>query len=645
MWFNRLSAVVTAVLLIVFAGAIVFGVVRRGSVAAPDTGSRYSRPYPMPNQFWKKNEEFYVFASGGQQGGLYLYGIPSMKYLSEIPIFAQDQAYGWTAEDPKISRMLTNPWTGELRDRGDTHHPVLSKTKGEYDGRWLFMADKQNPRMARVDLDVFRTGEILWIPNTNGGLHGNAVSPDSDLFAVNFEHEQAPDPAIQKHLGLEVDTVKGPYVAGLAGIRIGKDGRMSNAWQVWGPYPFDLMRIGWGKSDGWMITTTYNSERATDTLGMFKKDTDYVFFWNIAGIEKAVAEKKYVTTRQAPDVPVISWKDVEVYAVPIPLNPHGVDVSPTGKYVLVGGKATTYLTAIDFEKALAEIKAGKFTRDEYGVPVLDAKSVYAAKMDVGLGTLHIEFDNRGQAYVSSFVDSDVKKVPLGAPYTDLHRQEPWTVAEVIPVHYSSGHLLIPGGDTAKPYGKYLVSMNKLAKDTFIPHGPLVSENHELFSIDGGPTKLIDQMPLGPETHYAQAIPVSLLAPKVKRVYDVPTRIEKPRVEYDYDKKEVRVYMKVVRSFFTPDSINVPQGWKVRFRLTSEEEAFDITHGFAIDGYNVSVSVDPGEVRDVEFVADQAGVHWFYCNWFCSELHMEMRGRMVVIPESEWKTDMETRASG
>ena len=638
--------VVAALLLGLLAGTVVFGLILgpvvQGSATAPN---QYQRPYPMPHQYWAQNDEFYVFASGGQQGGVYVYGVPSMKYLSEIPIFVEDQAWGWTTEDIEIRKMLTNPWTGELITRGDTHHPSMSKTDGKYDGRWLFINDKQHARIGRVDLDTFRTGQILWIPNTTGGVHGFNVGPDTTLAVQNFEHEQYPEKAIRDHLGLAIDPIKGPYVAGVAGINIAGDGTMSNAWQVWGPWQFDMARIGWGDSDGWIMTTAYNTERATDAVGMFQRDQDYLFFWNIASIKKAIAEKKYVTTQQAPDVPVVSWKDVEVYVTPIPLNPHGLDISPTGKYFLTSGKATTLIAAVDIEKVLQAIKDGKVIGEEFGVKILDPNSVRAATMDLGMGPTHIEFDDKGYAYVGFFVDSDIKKIALGGPYEKLHGQKDkvWKVVDVLPAHYSVGHMVVPGGDSAQPYGKYIISMNKLTKDTFLNHGPLESENHELFTIGQTPAKLVDQMPLGPETHYSQAIPVSLIHPKAKHSYGEAAALasQKPTVEYDYAAKEVRVNMTVVRSFFTPGALTVPEGWKVKAKLISGETAMDISHGFALDAYNVTVSLDPGEVRDIEFVADKTGVHWFYCIWFCSELHMEMRGRLIVIPQGEWTPDKET----
>lgn len=599
----------------------------------------YQRPYPMPHRYWQENDEFYVFASGGQQGGIYVYTLPTMKLLSEIPVFEPTARWGWEVSNLKVREMLTNPWTKEVVTRGDTHHPALSKTDGVYDGRWLFINDKLHARLARIDLSTFRTEEVLWVPNVKGGMHGAHISPNSDLLVANIELEQYPAQSILDYLKLPVDMLKGPYVSCLAGIDVTKEGRMQNSWQVWGPWQFDMLRIGWGKMDGWMVNTAYNTERSVNLVGMFQRPEDYMFFWNIESIKKAIKEGKYITTEQAPEVKVIAWKDVEVYAVACPLNPHGVDVSPTGKYAVVSGKATTLVRFVDFEKVRQAISEKRFVGEEFGIKVID-KDYVSVDVDAGLGPTHIEFDDQGFCYVGFFVDSDIKKISLGPPYTEKHKMEPYQVAETIPVHYSVGHLMVPGGDTASPYGKYLISMNKLTKDTFLPHGPLITENHELFNIGSTPTQLIDQMPLPPESHYSQAIPVKLLKPKIKSLYALPKEIEKTAVEYDYDQKEVRVKMTAVRSFFTPDWFTVPQGWKVKLKMTNIEEAMDISHGFALTGYDLTESLDPGEVKEVEFMAKYPGVHWYYCLWFCSELHLEMRGRLIVIPEADWSKDKE-----
>ena len=640
---GRGSKIVVLVILVAIVGAgFVVSTLTSAKGAIGVGDNPYTRPYPMKHGYWKHQEEFYAFASGGQQGGIYVYGIPSMKLLSEIPIFNIDPAWGWTLANKEVKEMLTDPYTGEVVTTGDTHHTILSRKDAKYDGRWLFVNDKKSARMARMDLDTFRTKQILWLPNVNGGMHGFHSGPNTKLLVGNVEFEGYPEKKIRDYLNIPIDKLKGPYVSCVFGVEVAEDGTMKNKWQVWGPWQYDMVRVGWGAMDGWFINTAYNTERSVNTVGMFKRPEDYVFFWNIASIEKAIADKKYITSDEAPDVPVIRWKDVECYAAPCPLNPHGLDLEPSGRFAIVGGKATTIVRHIDFLKVKAEIDAKNFVGEEFGIPIISGDKT-SGDIDAGLGPTHIEFDNEGYLYAGFFVDSDVKKIAMGGPWTKKHGKEPWSIVDTIPAHYSVGHLLVPGGDTAEPYGKYLVIMNKLTKDTFPPHGPLVTECHELVRIDQTPCPLIDQMPLPPETHYAQAIPVEMIAKKTKFIYDMKLPPKKPNVVYDYGKKEVHVVMTAVRSFFIPDSFTVPEGWKVNLTLTNVEQSYDISHGWALCDHDVMESIDPGETKEIVYTASREGVFWYYCLWFCSELHLEMRGRMIVIPEKEWSRDLEWKA--
>ena len=208
----------------------------------------------------------------------------------------------------------------------------------------------------------------------------SALTPTSAI--ANIEFEQFPEFAEAIADGqFPIDPVTGPYIAGMSGIDIADDGTMTNAWQVWGPWNTDLMRIGWGESDGWIFNTSYNTERATGTVGMFARDQDYMFIWNRKSIEDAVAAGNYVTSTQAPDVPVVSYADIEVYAVKVPLNPHGVDVSPTGRYMFIGGKATSLVDVVDWDKVQVAIDEQRFEGEEFGVPILETDFVKAASMD------------------------------------------------------------------------------------------------------------------------------------------------------------------------------------------------------------------------------------------------------------------------
>jgi nitrous-oxide reductase len=640
-------AVVFAGMVALAASGIVVGWTMAGcqgsgtvQAAAGAGASKYNRPHPMPHGFYRETDEFYVFASGGQQGGAFVYGVPSMKLLAEIPMFNTDPSWGWTPVNEEVRKLMTNPYTGELVQQGDTHHPVLSRKNAVYDGKWLFLNDKTRARVARANLSTFRTEEIHWLPNVHGGLHGFHTNADTTLLVGNLELEAWPDKVIRDHIDVPMDREKGPYAGCVTGVDVDADGHMTTAWQIWGPWQFDMVRIGFGEMEGWFVNTAYNTERAVNVVGMFQRPEDYVFYWNLASIQKAIDAKKYVTTKSAPEVPCLSWRDVEMYAVPCPLNPHGIDLDPSGRFAVANGKATTILRHFDWRKVKAQIDKKAFTGEEFGVPVIDAKLV-SGDIDAGLGPTHIDFDDQGYMYAGFFVDSDTKKIAVGSEAAIAkHGKEPWTVVDTIPAHYSVGHLCVPGGDSAQPYGKYLIVMNKLAKDSFLPHGPMVCENHELIDITQTPSPLIDQMPLPPESHYAQACPVELIRSKATLVYDLPDDLQPPGVTYDYAEKTCHVNMTAVRSFFTPDWVTVPQGWTVRVTLTNVEQILDMSHGWALTGYDVMESIDPGEQKHLTFTAKKEGMFWYYCLWFCSELHVEMRGRLIVVPQKEWTKDKE-----
>ena len=74
-----------------------------------------------------------------------------------------------------------------------------------------------------------------------------------------------------------------------------------------------------------------------------------------------------------------------------------------------------------------------------------------------------------------------------------------------------------------------------------------------------------------------------------------------------------------------------QGDRVILHITNVEQTRDATHGFAISDYNIQASLEPGETATFEFVADKLGAFNFYCTEFCSALHLEMAGWLLVEP--------------
>jgi nitrous-oxide reductase len=624
--------------------------------------SPYQRPYPFPAGYWRATDEFYVFSSGGTSGQVFVYGVPSMKLIATIPVYEFSTEWNWRPEDPAVRKMLTNPWTGELIAEGDTHHGWFSRTNGMLDGRWHFIPDKAAPRVARIDLKTFRTVEIEWVPNL-GGIHGNAITPNTEYFLYNAEMEF---PLGDSPTGYSSDVLPwAEHVSIVGGLIIDPEtGEMSNAWQVLVPFQADIADSGRpGISEDWYFFTTYNSELdPIGVPGMLTEPMDMAFMLNWKKTDELWKEWK--AGKEIPGIEVINGVPIFnpeiirtelgielLVGVPIPRNPHGIDVNPTGEYVVINGKVTTVNTVISVKAMLDAIARKDFagTTDQLGgviaVPFVSKEKAWAAQVELGLGPLHTEFDDKGLAYTSLFVDSQIVRWALPG---NAYGFEPWTVVERIPTHFSTGHLAVAGSKTPRPWGKYLIAMNKLEKNMFLGVGPLRPEVHELFDITRIPAVRIDQMPIPPEPHWVEFIPVSLLAEKgypveiyqqaPEMVRDIQMAVWEPdesKVVYDWENKKAVIRMAAWRSEYGLPYIPIPLGWTVELYITNIEKTTDITHGWVLQNYELQVAIDPGDVRKVVFKASKPGVWWAFCSWFCSELHLEMRHRWAILPEDEF----------
>ena len=564
-------------------------------------------------------DEYYLFYSGGHSGNVYVAGVPSMRHIATIPVFAPYPATGY-GFDKQTKAMLGNyTW-------GDVHHPALSETQGDYDGRWLFVNDNANNRLARIDLRDFKVKQILGpIPNISGYHGGSFVTPNTE-YVLAASRFSVPLP---KGTYEPIENYATKYNGIVAGVPINpQTGEMSVGWQIlMPPFDFDLGDAGKGVSNGWAFWTCYNSERATGKLEVTatQKDRDYVVAVNWKAAEQAVKDGK---TKQISGVNVIDPKAAPgvVYLIPAAKSPHGVDVSPDGKYIVASGKLQSITTVFDMEKVLAAIQNKAFTGDEDGIPVLNYDQVKVAEVNVGLGPLHTQFDDQGYAYTSLFVESAVAKWKMGS----------WEVADKIPISYNIGHLSTAEGDTMHPAGKYLVALNKLSHGRHMNVGPSQPEASQLIGINGEKMKLLYDAFTEPEPHYAQMI----RADKLKPIEVYPKEESKdPNAVWDVkdtavtrEGNNVLVKMVAVRSSFEPNKIEVNQGDHVTIYLTNIEQTTDELHGFGLGEYNINVVVDPGEMKVIEFVADKPGVFPYYCTNFCSALHQEMQGYLLVKPQ-------------
>lgn len=564
-----------------------------------------------------KKDEYYMFASGGHSGQVYVIGVPSLRRIRTIPVFSRDSAtgYGWDEESKKMLGGYT--W-------GDLHHPALSETDGEYDGRFLYVNDNANNRAAMIDLKTFTTKQILGpIPNIMGPHSAAFVTPNTEYFMMATRFSV---PMGGKYASL--DKYSKEYHGALSAQKIDqKTGKMKVAWQLkLPPWNYDLSDAGKKISGDWAFFTTYNTEEATELLEInaSANETDYLVAINWKKAEKAVKDKKYEVIN---GVKVVDPTKVEgiAYLIPLPKSPHGVDVSPDGRWIVGSGKLDPTVTVYDFKKFIKAIEAEDFSGTEKGLPIVNFESVKEATVKVGLGPLHTQFGPDGYAYTTLFVESAVAKWKLGE----------WNVLDKVTVHYSPGHSSAAEGDTVTPDGKYLVALNKISKDRHLSVGPSHPENMQLIDISGDKMKVINEAPIDPEPHYAQMVKADKIKPirKYEKDEKRPHSVwKKEDVRIEREGNHVTVHGLAVRTRFYPDKIEVNEGDKVTIYLTNIDLDQDITHGFAINLYDIDVEVQPGETKKIEFVADKPGVYPFYCSNFCSALHQEMQGYLLVKPQ-------------
>ena len=583
---------------------------RGGGAVQSDVALAAQKTFVAPGDL----DEYYMFSSGGHSGQIYVYGLPSMRHLSTIPVFTPYPATGYGFDDDS-KRML-----GELT-WGDAHHPALSETKGDYDGRWLFI-NEMNGRLARIDLRDFKTKQILGpVPNLHGNHASSFVTPNTEyaMMATRFSR-----PVPQRPVG--VDKYATEYKGIIAGVKIDpQSGTMSLAWQIlMPPFDYDLGDAGKLASDGWMFFTSYNTERATGKLEVTasQRDQDYIAAIDWRAAEKAIAEGKGDVID---GVKVLDPKKVPgiVYLMPCGKSPHGVDVSPDGRWIIGSGKLQGVTTAFNFEKIQTAIRNKDFNGEEDGIPILKYESIKDAEIAVGLGPLHTQFGPDGWAYTSLFVDSAIAKWKLGT----------WEIVDKAPMSYSIGHLAAAEGDTVSPDGNYLVGLNKLSHGRHLSVGPSQPESSQLLDITEEKMKLLYDAFTEPEPHYAQIIK----ADKIKPIEVYPKEENKHAMAiWDVkdagvtrNGKKVLVKMVAVRSTLTPTSFEVNAGDEVTVAITNIEQTTDELHGFGLLDYNINLVIDPGETKTVTFTAKKGGVFAYYCTNFCSALHQEMQGYMVV----------------
>jgi len=613
------------------------------NAGAAVTGDAAQRTYVAPGKY----DEFYNFVSGGFNGQVSVYGLPSGRMLKLIPVFSvfPENGYGYSEETKPMLNTSHGfvPWD-------DQHHLELSQTNGQPDGRWLFANANNTPRVARIDLRTFRTTEILELPNS-GGNHSSPFTTENTEYIVAGTRFSVP---MGDNQDVPLSSYKKNFHGTVSFISIdSSSGQMKIAFQLMLPgIDFDLSHAGKGPSHDWFFFSCYNTEQAHTLLEVnaSQRDKDFIMAvnWKKAeeymrqgkGVKKSVSyvhnlydEKNHTATSTVEkEVWVLDPKELKdmVYFIPCPKSPHGCDVDPSGEFIVGSGKLAALIPVFSYTKMLKAIADKQFEGDYEGIPVIKyAAALQGEVQKPGLGPLHTEFDGKGNAYTSMFVSSEIVKWSL----KDLK------VLDRAPTYYSVGHLCIPGGDSKNPYGKYLIAYNKITKDRYLPTGPELAQSAQLYDISGDKMQLILDYPTIGEPHYAQALPADMISKRSTKFFKIEENAHPYVSKGEKEAKVIRegnkvhVYITAIRSHFVPDNIEgVRLGDEVFFHVTNLEQDWDIPHGFAVKGAtNAEILIMPGETCTLKWVPGEAGVYPMYCTDFCSALHQEMQGYVRVSP--------------
>ncbi|MGB1763520.1 TAT-dependent nitrous-oxide reductase [Alloalcanivorax xenomutans] len=564
-------------------------------------------------------DEYYGFWSGGHSGEVRVLGVPSMRELLRIPVFNVDSATGWGLTDE--SKQVLGDSARYLN--GDSHHPHVSMTDGRYDGKYLFINDKANSRVARVRLDIMKCDRILTVPNVQA-IHGLRLQkvPRTKYVFANAEFI-IPHPNDGSSFDIQGD---GSYTMFNA---IDAE-RMEMAFQVIVDGNLDNTDADYtGK---YAASTCYNSEKATDLGGMMRNERDWVVVFNIPRIEAAIKAGKFTTLGDS-KVPVVDGRhgsDLTRY-IPVPKNPHGLNTSPDGKYFIANGKLSPTCTIIEIAR-LDELFGGKLKAP---------RDVVVGEPELGLGPLHTTFDGRGNAYTTLFIDSQVAKWNIDEAIRAYKGEKTNYIKQKLDVHYQPGHNHASLTESRDADGKWLVVLSKFSKDRFLPTGPLHPENDQLIDISGEEMKLVHDGPTFAEPH--DCILVRRDQIKTKKIWErndpffatTVARAKKDGITLEQDNKvirdgnKVRVYMTSMAPAYGLTEFKVKQGDEVTVTITNIDRIEDVSHGFVLTNHGVSMEISPQQTSSITFTADKPGVHWYYCSWFCHALHMEMVGRMLV----------------
>lgn len=611
-------------------------VVKRRGLNADDVLSA-AKTYTPDNL----KEEYICLNSGGQAGNMIMYSVPSMRLVKYVPTCARqpENGYGFSKESMKM--MESGYIDGQELVWGDTHHNGFSETDGKYDGKWAVINDKANPRVYVIDLKDWELNQIVVNPIFRSDHGGCFFTPNSEYIG---EACQYPAPLDRKYYPLTESNFQKYWRGGLTYWKFDNETGIideENSFTMeFPPYTQDLTDMGKGVCYDWSFTNSFCTEmyfggiesgRPPFEAGCSSRDVDYLHVVNWKKAAELVKQGKYTIINGHKVIPIKTAVENNIlFLVPEPKSPHGVDVSPDGKYIVVAGKLDSHAWVYSFAKIMKAIKDKNFEgHDKFGIPVISLETALHGSVEVGLGPLHNQFDDEhGIIYTSIYVDSRITKWN----YIDLK------VLDYVSSHYNVGHLVSAHGDAVDPRGKYLISLNKLSIDRFNPVGPLHPQNHQLIDIDADKMRVLYDLPIPMgEPHYTIMIDVNEY--NTIETYPIGTDLytDKKSPYFTALGKEgikrkngvVHVYGTINNGEVTPKNIDVKQGEKVELHLTNHGQDVTDHYVYEISAYDQMYRWRPGETATLEFVAEKSGMYPLMLDDYHSPDGRQLQGYLIV----------------
>lgn len=597
-----------------------------------------------------KEDEFLCVNSGGQAASAILYGVPSMRIYKYVPTAAHDPASGYM-HDLQTRAMVRK---GRMVDSqelswADTHHPAFSETNGKYDGRYAFLNDKANPRIFVIDLKDFETKQVIHNPIFMSA-HGGAFATPNTEYIV--EGAQYAAPTDRKYVPLDQENYNKHYRGGITFHKFdnnkGKIDPKKSFTVIAPPYSQDLSDAGKGESYGYSFTNSFCSERYIGTgpdgkqppfeAGCSARDTDFMHVVHWQKAEELFKKGKFKMVNNHAVIPMdVAAKEGVLFLIPEPKSPHGNDVSPDGRFIIVAGKLDTHASVYDFRKIKKLVEEKDFAgHDEYGIPILDLQKSLHGQVQVGLGPLHTQYGSEpGVVYTSLYLDSQVVK------WDYINKK----VLDKVSVNYNIGHLVSMQGDSIEPAGKYLIALNKLAIDRFDPVGPLLPQNHQLIDTSKPKMRVIYDLPLPlGEPHYTVCIDNKKLSPIA--TYPVgtdpvemkisPVATMKGKEKVLRKGKKVEIFGTLSRNGIVPMNVDVTQGDEVIFHLTNIEQEEGKLIKFTVNGMGVLGVFSPGKTSSLRFVASQKGSYSYSAEDISSPFGVQDYGQLNVKYDQQFE---------